>query len=209
MSVTIVDYGASNLHSVEKAFNHVLEGAQGEVRVTSSPEDVLKAERLVLPGVGAFKDCMQGLQAIDGMVDALREAVLEQSKPFFGICVGMQVLADYGLEGTKTEGLGWIPGEVRPIEVPDNSYKLPHMGWNNLKLKQEHPIVKDVAEDAHAYFVHSYCFDTKDSRAIIAEVAYGMGIAAILAKDTVVATQFHPEKSHSLGLTVIRNFLTL
>jgi glutamine amidotransferase len=212
MNVAIVDYGSGNLHSAHKALERAARenGSSTEVRLTSDPDDVRKAERIVLPGVGAFADCRRGLDAIDGMVDALNEAVIDESKPFLGICVGMQLMATRGLEHQVTEGLGWIPGDVVAIEPVDPSLKIPHMGWNTLSIRREHRLLDGIptGEDGlHAYFVHSFQLTPASSDLMIAETDYGAALTAIVGRDNLVGTQFHPEKSQTLGLALLRNFL--
>jgi glutamine amidotransferase len=212
MNVAIIDYGSGNLHSVHKALERAAResGSRLEVRLTSDPEDVRKAERIVLPGVGAFADCRRGLGTVDGMVDALNEAVIEEGKPFLGVCVGMQLMATRGLEHEVTEGLGWIPGEVVAIEPADPSLKIPHMGWNTLSLRRRHKLLEGIptGEDGlHAYFVHSFQLKPASSDLMIAHTDYGTALTAIVGRDNLVGTQFHPEKSQALGLALLRNFL--
>jgi glutamine amidotransferase len=212
MSVAIVDYGSGNLHSAHKALERAAResGSRVEVRLTSDPEDIRKAERIVLPGVGAFADCRRGLDAIDGMVDALNEAVIEEGKPFLGVCVGMQLMATRGLEHQVTEGLGWIPGEVVAIEPADPSLKIPHMGWNTLIIRREHKLLDGIPtgeNGLHAYFVHSFQLKPASSDLMIADTDYGAALTAIVGRDNLVGTQFHPEKSQTLGLALLRNFL--
>jgi glutamine amidotransferase len=212
MSVAIVDYGSGNLHSAHKALERAAResGSRVEVRLTSDPEDIRKAERIVLPGVGAFADCRRGLDAIDGMVDALNEAVIEEGKPFLGVCVGMQLMATRGLEHQVTEGLGWIPGEVVAIEPADPSLKIPHMGWNTLIIRREHRLLDGIPTGEgglHAYFVHSFQLKPASPDLMIADTDYGAALTAIVGRDNLVGTQFHPEKSQTLGLALLRNFL--
>jgi glutamine amidotransferase len=212
MSVAIIDYGSGNLHSAHKAFERAAReaGLGVEVRLTSKPEDVLAAERIVLPGVGAYADCRRGLGAVPGMVDALEEAVRRRAKPFLGICVGMQLMAERGKEYETTDGLGWIPGEVVLIKPSDPSLKVPHMGWNTLALRRSHPVLDGIPTGEagkHAYFVHSYHLKAADPDVVVAETDYGGPVTAIVARDTMVGTQFHPEKSQKLGLALIANFL--
>ena len=212
MSVAIIDYGSGNLHSAHKAFERAAReaGLGVEVRLTSKPEDVLAAERIVLPGVGAYADCRRGLGAVPGRVDALEEAVRRRANPFLGICVGMQLMAERGKEYETTEGLGWIPGEVVLIEPSDPSLKVPHMGWNTLALRRSHPVLDGIPTGEagkHAYFVHSYHLKAADPDVVVAETDYGGPVTAIVARDTMVGTQFHPEKSQKLGLALIANFL--
>ena len=212
MHVAIIDYGSGNLHSAAKAFERAVRecGSPLAVKVTCSPEDVRAAERIVLPGVGAFADCKQGLLAIPGMVEALEESVRARGKPFLGICVGLQLMAERGLEHGLTPGLGWIEGEVRAISPRDSSLKIPHMGWNTLKLAREHALFEGIPTgDAglNAYFVHSYHLVPARADALVATTDYAGPITAFVAKDNIAGSQFHPEKSQKLGLALIANFL--
>jgi glutamine amidotransferase len=212
MSVAIVDYGSGNLHSAAKAFERAAResGHTQPILVTSRPEDVRNAERVVLPGVGAFADCRRGLDAISGMMDALNETVQRRARPFFGICVGMQLMAERGREYEVTPGLGWISGEVDKIAPADPNLKIPHMGWNTLEALREHPLLKDVPlgpSGLHAYFVHSYELKTAQRADLVAQADYGGPLTAIVGRDNIVGTQFHPEKSQRLGLALIANFL--
>ena len=212
MSVAIVDYGSGNLHSAAKAFERAAResGHDQPILVTSSPDDVAKADRIVLPGVGAYADCKRGLVAVPGMIDALEEAVRKNGRPFFGICVGMQLLAERGLEYQVTPGLGWIAGEVDRIAPADPALKIPHMGWNTLDLKKMHPLLDEIPlgpDGLHAYFVHSYQFKTANNDDLVAQTDYGGPLTAIVGRDNIVGTQFHPEKSQRLGLKLIANFL--
>lgn len=206
----IVDYGSGNLHSAEKAFARAARAVGGEVVVSDDPEVVLGAERVVLPGVGAFADCAAGLrgEGVDAqMVDAMTEAVRVGGAPFFGVCVGMQLLATVGLERTRTEGLDWIPGEVRPIAPDDPSLKIPHMGWNALDLARPHPVTADLPDGSYAYFVHSFHFTNAPAEAVLATAEYGGPVTAMVGADNLVGTQFHPEKSQRVGQLVIEAFL--
>jgi glutamine amidotransferase len=212
VSVAIVDYGSGNLHSAAKAFERAArEAAPGQsIVVTSDPEAVRRAERIVLPGVGAFADCRRGLDAVSGMVAALEESVRRNGKPFFGICVGMQLMAERGREYEVTEGLGWIAGEVDKIAPTDAGLKIPHMGWNTLEARKPHPLFEGIAlgpQGLHAYFVHSYQLKPKERGDLLAEADYGGPITAVVGRDNMVGTQFHPEKSQRLGLALIANFL--
>jgi glutamine amidotransferase len=213
VTVAIVDYGSGNLHSAAKAFERAARdaGTGQPIVVTDDPHVVASAERIVLPGVGAFADCRRGLDAVDGMVEALDEAVQQKARPFFGICVGMQLLAERGREYEVTEGLGWIEGEVDRIVPADPQLKIPHMGWNTLNVTRPHKLVEGLALGAngrHAYFVHSYEFKVAQRADLVAEADYGGPITAIVGRDNLVGTQFHPEKSQKLGLALIANFLT-
>ncbi len=212
MTVAIIDYGSGNLHSARKAFERAAResGAEGRIAVTSDPEIVRVAERVVLPGVGAFADCRRGLDAVPGMVEAMTEAVHEKGRPFLGICVGMQLMATRGLEYETTAGLDWISGDVKAIEPDDPSLKIPHMGWNTLHPQREHALLDGIAggpDGLHAYFVHSFALEPKDSADVVAVSAYGGPVTAVVAKDNMAGTQFHPEKSQRLGLALIANFL--
>ena len=212
MSVAIVDYGSGNLHSAAKAFERAARecGHDQPVIVTSNPDDVAKADRIVLPGVGAYADCKRGLVAVPGMIDALEDSVRKKGRPFFGICVGMQLLAERGLEYQVTPGLGWIAGEVAKIAPSDPALKIPHMGWNTLDLKTMHPLLDEIPlgpDGLHAYFVHSYHFKTAHKEDLVAQTDYGGPLTAIVGRDNIVGTQFHPEKSQKLGLKLIANFL--
>ncbi len=211
MLVAIIDYQSGNLHSAQKAFERAAResGIAAEIAVTSDPEAVRRAERIVLPGVGAFSDCYRGLESAAGMMEALREAVLG-GRPFLGICVGMQMLADRGLEHGTHKGLGWIGGEVSLVEPADKTLKVPHMGWNTLSYLREHPLFEGIpggAQGWHAYFVHSYQFRCTEQSDIVAVADYGGPVTAAIARGNIAGTQFHPEKSQKLGLRLISNFL--
>jgi imidazole glycerol-phosphate synthase subunit HisH len=212
VSVAIVDYGSGNLHSAAKAFERAARdtGASETIVVTRDPSVVASADRVVLPGVGAFADCRRGLDAVDGMIAALDEAVNKRGRPFFGICVGMQLLAERGREYEVTEGLGWVAGEVDRIAPADPNLKIPHMGWNTLELAREHALVKGLplgTNGLNAYFVHSYELKVTNRADLVAQADYGGPVTAIVARDNIVGTQFHPEKSQKLGLALISNFL--
>ncbi|MFL5232584.1 MAG: imidazole glycerol phosphate synthase subunit HisH [Microvirga sp.] len=212
MSVAIIDYGSGNLHSARKAFERAAReaGVDEEIVVTSDPAAVAKADRIVLPGVGAFADCRRGLDGVDGMVDAMTEAVRRNGRPFFGICVGMQLMASRGLEYETTLGLDWIGGDVKPIEPDDAGLKIPHMGWNTLHPQREHPLLDGIEtgpNGLHAYFVHSFALDPKNQDEVMAVTDYGGPLTAVVARDNMAGTQFHPEKSQKLGLALIANFL--
>jgi len=206
----IIDYGSGNLRSAAKAFETAARAAglaADSVRVTSEPADVAAATHVVLPGQGAFADCMKGLSSLRGMVAALSRAVLDEKKPFLGICVGLQLLAARGYEHGVHEGLGWIDGEVHRIEPGSAALKIPHMGWNELKFAHRHPIFAGVDDGAHAYFVHSYHFVPADPKKVIATADYGTPLVAAAGRDNIAGTQFHPEKSQATGLKIIGNFL--
>ncbi|MBI3446262.1 MAG: imidazole glycerol phosphate synthase subunit HisH [Magnetospirillum sp.] len=209
--VAIIDYGSGNLRSAAKAFERVVAetGLGLTVSVTSDPQVVAKAARIVLPGVGAFADCKSGLDALPGMSETLTDAVLARGVPFFGICVGMQLMASIGREHGVHAGLGWVAGEVVPLGVEDQGLKVPHMGWNQLMADDGgHPLLAGLSPDAHAYFVHSYCFVPANPAHRLAHVEYGGEVTAMIGRDNMVGTQFHPEKSQATGLQVISNFLT-
>jgi glutamine amidotransferase len=212
VSVAIVDYGSGNLHSAAKAFERAAreQGMTQPILVTSEPAQVAKADRVVLPGVGAFADCRRGLDAIPGMIEALEESVRRKGRPFFGICVGMQLLAERGREYEVTEGLGWIAGEVDKIAPSDPKLKIPHMGWNTLSALTSHPLFDGISlgpQGLHAYFVHSYELKAKQPSDLVAQADYGGPVTAVVGRDNIVGTQFHPEKSQRLGLALIANFL--
>jgi imidazole glycerol-phosphate synthase subunit HisH len=206
MIVAIVDYGAGNLRSAEKA---LAEAANGSARVvvTADPDAVRKADRVVLPGVGAFADCKRGLDALPGMVEALEEAVLKAGKPFLGICVGMQLMASVGVEFGEHKGLDWIKGKVVVLDPADRSLRIPQMGWNNLDLKRVHPALADTRSGDHAYFVHSYHFVAERPEDVIATVEYGGPVTAVIGRDNLLGVQFHPEKSQQVGLALLKSFL--
>jgi imidazole glycerol-phosphate synthase subunit HisH len=209
MIVAIVDYGSGNLRSAAKAVARAGEecGVSAEVRVTSVPEEVARADRIVLPGVGAFADCRRGLAAVPGLETALGEAVILKARPFLGICVGMQLLAECGREFETVEGLGWIRGEVVKLDPEDPGLKIPHMGWNELVQRRSHPLLAGIAAGAHAYFVHSYQFRLRDPSDLVAVTDYGGPVTAMLARGNLAGTQFHPEKSQAAGLKLLANFL--
>ncbi|MDQ7261978.1 imidazole glycerol phosphate synthase subunit HisH [Paracoccus sp. PS-1] len=205
MRVALVDYDSGNLHSAEKAFALMGREAGAEVVVTSDPAVVTRAERIVLPGDGAFPACRAALDAVPGMVEALREAVLDRAVPFMGICVGMQMLAEIGHEYRDTAGLGWIGGEIEAIDAP--GLKVPHMGWNDLTVLRPHPLLDGIATGDHAYFVHSWQFRVADPAHLLATADYGGPVTAVVGMGNIVGTQFHPEKSQAVGLRIIGNFL--
>ena len=212
MKVAIIDYGSGNLHSALKAFERAAQdrGIAASIALTSDPDALRKADRIVLPGVGAFADCRAGLHAVPGLVAALEESVHKDGKPFLGICVGMQLMAERGLEKTVTPGLGWIKGEIALIEPKDTTLKIPHMGWNTLDVHRPHALLDGITtghDGLHAYFVHSYHCRNGAKDECIATADYGGPVTAIVARDNMVGTQFHPEKSQALGLALIANFL--
>jgi glutamine amidotransferase len=210
--VVIINYGSGNLHSAAKAFERAAREseANAQITLTADPDIVSAADRIVLPGVGAFADCKRGLEAVPGMREALEDTVRIKGRPFLGICVGMQLMASRGLEFATTDGLDWIAGEVRAIAPADPTLKIPHMGWNTLKVDTPHALLQDIptgADGLHAYFVHSFHFVPEDSAHVVAETEYGGSVTAFIAKDNMAGTQFHPEKSQTLGLKLIANFL--
>jgi imidazole glycerol-phosphate synthase subunit HisH len=210
-TVAIIDYGSGNLRSAAKAFERAARetGTGDDILVTDDVDAVRRADRIVLPGVGAFADCRAGLDAVTGMVDVLEERVIGGGVPFLGICVGMQLMATEGREKAITKGLGWIPGAVVRL-APEGDLKVPHMGWNTLAISQPHPVlagIPDGPDGLHAYFVHSYHLETDRPETLIATADYGQAVTAIVGRDNLVGTQFHPEKSQTLGLTLIGNFL--
>lgn len=211
-SVAIIDYGSGNLHSAAKAFERAATeaGIPSTIHVTSDTAIVRAADRIVLPGVGAFADCRRGLDAVPGMVEVLEEVVRVKGRPFLGICVGMQLLASRGLEYTVTEGLDWIPGDVALIKPRDESLKIPHMGWNTLHKQNEHPLLAGIEtgpQGLHAYFVHSYALTPARAEEVVALTDHGGPVTAMVGRDNIAGTQFHPEKSQALGLKLIANFL--
>jgi glutamine amidotransferase len=209
MSIAIIDYGSGNLRSAAKAFERMAgeSGVADRVVVTSRPDEVAAAERVVLPGQGAFADCRRGLAAIPGLEDALTEAVIARGRPFFGICVGMQLMAERGREFETVEGLGWLLGEVVAIEPDNPGLKIPHMGWNELELHSPHPVFDGVSGGTHVYFVHSFEFRPSERGDLVATAEYGGPVVAAVGRDNLVGTQFHPEKSQAAGLRLIANFL--
>ena len=210
MSIVIIDYGSGNLRSAAKSFERgvIEDGLDMDVLVSANPDDVRKADYIVLPGVGAFGDCREGLRTLDGMDEALNEAVIKDAKPFFGICVGMQLMASRGLEHGEHRGFGWIDGTVQELTPTDRTLKIPHMGWNELVVKDEtHPIVEGLGSTSHVYFVHSFHMVCETSGDILATTDYGGSVTAIVGRDNMVGTQFHPEKSQHVGVKVISNFL--
>ncbi len=220
-TVAVIDYGSGNLRSAAKAFQHVAEseGLEADVIITSRAEDVARADRIVLPGQGAFGDCIGGLKNVDGMIAALEEAVLQKARPFFGICVGMQLMASRGLEHGVHQGLGWIEGDVVRMTPSDPALKIPHMGWNTLDITTQgraHPVLRGITQKGvdgasghapHFYFVHSFMVQLRDQRQALAECGYGGSFTAIIGRDNMIGTQFHPEKSQEDGLMLIRDFL--
>jgi glutamine amidotransferase len=212
MLIAIIDYGSGNLRSAQKAFERAAHShaRHPQVRVTADPDVVARADRVVLPGVGAFADCRRGIRAVDGMEAALIEAVEAKGRPFLGICVGMQLTASRGLEFETSEGFGWIPGDVTAITPDDPELKIPHMGWNTIRTHADHPLLAGIEtgdDGLHAYFVHSYHLKAADPAHVLASADYGGEITAMVGRDNMAGTQFHPEKSQRLGLALIANFL--
>lgn len=215
--IAIIDYGSGNLRSAEKSCERVIatHNLNADVFITNRADDIRGVDRIILPGQGAFGDCMQGLRAVDGMIDALSEAVLQQGKPFLGICVGMQLLVDQGREFGIHEGLGWISGIVKPIEPADASLKIPHIGWNDTyftDMGQSHSMLQGITESSgqaaiNYYFVHSFMVDCKDTDHILAKTEYGQDVTAVIGRDNIIGAQFHPEKSHNAGLDLIHSFI--
>lgn len=211
-TAVIIDYGSGNLHSAGKALQRAArEGeSQTQVQISSDPAVIASADRVILPGVGAFADCRRGLQAVPGLLEALNATAMGRERPFLGICVGMQLMASRGLEFGVTDGFGWIPGEVKAIAPSDSSLKIPHMGWNTLNQISAHPLLVDIptgSDGLHAYFVHSYHLVPDERAHLLAETNYGGSITAMVARDHLAGTQFHPEKSQTLGLKLLANFL--
>ncbi len=211
-SVVIIDYGSGNLRSAAKAFEHVIanENLDFEVIVSADPETLNKAARIVLPGQGAFGDCMNGLSSIPGMIDALNDNVIGKAKPFFGICVGMQLMATRGLEMGTHKGLGWIPGEVVMMQPSDKKLKIPHMGWNEISLSQSgknNVVLRNTEKSDHYYFVHSYVFKCENTQDLLGLTDYGGAVPAIIGRNNMIGTQFHPEKSQQSGLKLISGFM--
>ncbi len=207
MRAALIDYGSGNLASAAKALARAATNTGHEIVTTADPEVVRDAERIILPGVGAFADCMKGLVAVPGMIEILRERVLKDGAPFLGICVGMQLLATVGREFGDHAGLGWIAGEVVKITPSDPTLKIPHMGWNELTLLQPHPLLTGIASGAHAYFVHSYQLKPTLPDDLLATTDYGGALTAMVGNENIAGTQFHPEKSQATGLRLLENFL--
>ena len=209
MQATIIDYGSGNLRSAGKAFERAMREAEldGRVVVSADPAEVARASHVVLPGVGAFGDCARGLRTVPGMVDALTRAARERGRPFLGICVGRQLMAERGIEFGTHEGLGWIAGEVVRLAPGDPALKIPHMGWNELVPRRSHALLDGIAAGAHAYFVHSFHLHAADPADVVATAEYGGAVTAMVGRDNLAGTQFHPEKSQAAGLRLIANFL--
>ncbi|KQZ82801.1 imidazole glycerol phosphate synthase subunit HisH [Mesorhizobium sp. Root157] len=212
MRVAIIDYGSGNLRSATKAFQRAAReaGIDVEIELTADARRVLSADRIVLPGVGAYADCAAGLHAVDGMWEAVEEAAIAKGRPFLGICVGMQLMSERGLEKTVTKGFGWIAGDVKEITPADPSLKIPQIGWNTIEVRRDHPLFAGIETGPaglHAYFVHSYHLDASKPDQVLAVADYGGPVTAAVARDNLAGTQFHPEKSQALGLALITNFL--
>jgi imidazole glycerol-phosphate synthase subunit HisH len=212
VKVALIDYGAGNIHSAQKALEHAAQAGDipATITVTDRPDVVRQADRIVMPGDGAFADCMGHLAGVPGLADALEETVRRKGRPFLGICVGMQLLADEGLEYGATPGLGWIPGKVKRMEPDDSRLKIPHMGWNTLARTADHALLRDIPlgpDGLHAYFLHAYHLSASNPSDIVAEAHYGGAVTAIVARNSVAGVQFHPEKSQRLGLALLANFL--
>lgn len=212
MRVAIIDYGSGNLRSATKAFERAARegGISAAIDLTADAERVRTADRIVLPGVGAYADCRAGLDAVSGMVDAVQEVAIAKARPFLGICVGMQLMSERGLEKTVTKGFGWIKGDVKEITPADPSLKIPQIGWNTIHVKHSHPLfdgIRTGPDGLHAYFVHSYHLDAANEEDVLATCDYGGPVTAAVARDNLAGTQFHPEKSQALGLALIANFL--
>jgi len=208
MHTALIDYGSGNIASAAKALARAAGETGQEIIVTADPGQVRHADRIVLPGVGAFADCMRGLSAVSGMIEALEDSVIRKAKPFLGICVGMQLMARDGREFGVHKGLGWIDGEVVPMMAADPTLKIPHMGWNEITTIQDHPIFAGIERGAHAYFVHSFEMKLEQPQQLLATTDYGGAVTAAVARNNMVGTQFHPEKSQAVGLRLLANFLS-
>lgn len=203
-NIYIIDYGAGNLHSIAKAVEEV--SGNRNVVVGNNPKEIASSSHVILPGVGAFGDCVSGLKAQDGVLESLHSHAINNEKPFLGVCVGMQMLADKGLEHGEHKGLGWISGVVRPIPFSPE-LRIPHMGWNDLIINKKHSLLEGINNGDHAYFVHSFYFDCDNESDILSKVDFGIEIPSVVAKGNILATQFHPEKSQNIGIKILNNFL--
>ena len=208
MNVTIVDYKSGNISSVINSFKEVAEN-KVKIEVTSDVSKIKSTDKVVLPGQGSFKSCVDALQSINGLVDCLNDFVMNKKKPLLGICVGLQMFADVGYEESETKGLGWIPGKVKKIDNQNGKYKLPHIGWNQINIVKDSKIFKDIENNSHMYFVHSYEFVPNDKKVISATTDYSSNIVCSVEKENIFGTQFHPEKSDKMGLKIIDNFISL
>ena len=208
MNVTIVDYNSGNISSVINSFKEVAQN-KVNIEITSDLNKIKSADKIVLPGQGSFKSCVDALNNIDGLVDSLNDFAINNKKPLFGICVGLQMFADIGYEETETKGLGWISGKVSKIDNQDRKYKLPHIGWNQINIIKESKIFKDIKNSSHMYFVHSYEFIPNDKNVISATTDYSTKIVCSVEKENLFGTQFHPEKSDKIGLQIIQNFINI
>ena len=208
MNITIVDYNSGNISSVINSFKEVAQN-KVNIEVTSDLKKIKSSDKIVLPGQGSFKNCIDALNNIEGLVNILNEFAMDQKKPLLGICVGLQMFADIGYEETETKGLGWIPGKVSKIDNQNGKYKLPHIGWNQINIVKESKIFKDIENNSHMYFVHSYEFIPEDKNVISAITDYSSNIVCSVEKENIFGTQFHPEKSDKIGLKIIDNFINL
>jgi glutamine amidotransferase len=208
MKITIVDYNSGNISSVINSFSEVADN-KVNIEVTSDVSKIKSSDKVVLPGQGSFKSCVDALNSINGLVDTLSEFVISNKKPLLGICVGLQMFADVGYEETETKGLGWVPGKVSKIDNQNGKYKLPHIGWNQINILKDSKIFKDIENNSHMYFVHSYEFTPEDKSVISATTNYSSNIVCSIEKENIFGTQFHPEKSDKIGLKIIENFLNL
>ena len=208
MNITIVDYKSGNISSVINSFKEVAKD-KVKIEVTSDINKIKMSDKVVLPGQGSFKSCVDGLKNINGLVDTLIEFAINKKKPLLGICVGLQMFADFGYEETETKGLGWIPGKVSKIDNQNGKYKLPHIGWNQINIVKDSKIYKDVENNSHMYFVHSYEFIPEDKKVISATIDYSSNVVCSIEKENIFGTQFHPEKSDKIGLKIIDNFINL
>ena len=208
MNVTIVDYNSGNISSVINSFKEAAK-EKVNIEVTSDLNKIRSSDKVVLPGQGSFKSCIEALNNINGLVDTLNEVIINNKKPILGICVGLQMFADVGYEEKETKGLGWIPGKVSKIDNKNGKYKLPHIGWNQINIVKDTRIFKDIKDNSHMYFVHSYEFIPKDKNVISATTDYSSNIVCSVEKENLFGTQFHPEKSHKIGLKMINNFINL